>query len=158
MNYHSLGKRFTNFCLLLAFFTLCLSACKKDIPLEPEVVETSMCLVEINGVFQSVELDRVPVLIYTDEPELLKEIARAAKYPTEARENGISGKATVQYDILVDGSTDNFNIIEDPGHGIGESLKEAMKGVMTGIIFNPAVLNEEFVKVRKEISATYRLE
>lgn len=143
---------------ILTLFISSFVACKKDIPLEPEVIETSLCLVEINGVFQELELDQMPMFINGGDEVLAMELSRVIKYPTEARENGIAGQAIVQYDILIDGSTDNYNIILDPGHGIGDSLKGAMQEVMSGIVFTPAILNGQAVKVRKEIKATYRLE
>jgi hypothetical protein len=147
-----------NSVLLFSLFLISITACKKDIPLEPEVSDTSLCLVEINGVFQELELDQMPVYLNGGDLGLFKEIAKTAKYPTDARENGIQGEVIVQYDIQIDGSTDNYNIILDPGHGIGDSLIDAMNEVMSGIVFTPAILNGQPVKVRKEMKVKYRLE
>lgn len=147
-----------NSALLILLLFASFAACKKDIPLEPEVTETSLCLVEINGVFQELELDQKPIFINGGNEGLAMGITRTTKYPTNARENGIHGETIVQFDILTDGSTDNYNIIQDPGHGIGESLKDAMYEIMSGIAFTPAIYNGQAVKVRKEIKAIFRLE
>lgn len=135
-----------------------ITACKKDIPLEPEVSDTSLCLVEINGVFQAIDLDQMPIFINGGDEGLGRGLSWATHYPTDARENGISGQVIVQYDILTDGSTDNYVIIQDPGHGLGDAVVDAMNEVMSGIVFTPAILNGQAVKVRKEMKVKFRLE
>jgi hypothetical protein len=144
--------------LILTLFISSFVACKKDIPLEPEVSETSLCLVEIDGKFQQHFLDQMPIFINGGDNGFLNELSKNISYPLEARENGKSGKVTVQYDIEKDGSVNNIRIILDPGFGMGEASKTSMDLIMVGKPYSPGILNGVPVKVRKEIQIIFRLE
>ncbi len=158
MNHYFLDMSAKSLSLLIAFFVFSFSACKKDIPLEPEVSETSLCLVEIDGKFEQRFLDQMPIFINGGDQGFLNELSKNISYPHEARENGKSGKVTVQYDIEKEGSVNNIRIILDPGYGMGEASKNVLESIMIGIPFTPAILDGVPVKVRKEIQIIFRLE
>lgn len=122
------------------------------------VIDDDFCLVEINGVFEDVELDVAPIYIDGGNDGFGYKFASALLYPPEAREMGIEGVCVLQFVINEEGAVEAYEIIENPGGQIGETAVESLKEVTMGISFNPGILNDVPVKVKKQIKVKYRLE
>ncbi|MDA9773836.1 energy transducer TonB [Saprospiraceae bacterium] len=139
--------------IALAFFLLLIS-CQKD----PENLEseTNLCLVEVNGAFEDIELDQKPMFL-AGEDEFGKSIAENLNYPAEARENGIQGTAVLHYEITKVGTVENIIAIEDPGGGIGDASVGAIEVGTEGVSFSPGILDGNPVRVKKEIKLEFSL-
>ncbi|MEO1260711.1 MAG: energy transducer TonB [Bacteroidota bacterium] len=145
----------SNLFLVFALLTLVTFSCQKD---DDEVLEKVICWVEVDGVFEQLEIDKPPVYINGSSEGLTLAIIENINYPAEAREGGIEGKVEVEYQITETGEVDIIEIIKDIGGGCGDATKEALKLATTGISFYPAELNGEKVRVKKEESITFKLE
>ena len=83
---------------------------------------------------------------------------RNVTYPAEARENGIEGICVVNYEITEEGTVENIEAIQDPGGRIGESATETIGLITEGVSFSPGILNNNPVRVKKELEIRYKLE
>lgn len=144
------------FCAVLLSL-LCMS-CSDDTDTGNTFDAGDMCLVEVNGSYEDLEVDRRPEFLDGGQVGFAQAMLSTVKYPAEARENGIEGKTVVQYVIYTDGSVQNINIIENPGSGLGETTAEALALVTVGQSFSPALLDGNPVNVQKEMILTYSIE
>ncbi|HFA51240.1 MAG TPA: energy transducer TonB [Bacteroidetes bacterium] len=145
--------------LLLALVFLAFG-CKKDSDgMEEEItIESGLCWVEVDGVFESLEVDKVPEFINGGVNGFVSAIFQYIKYPAEARENGIEGMVRLEYEITVDGEVENIVIAVDAGGGCGEASKSALEAATPGVSFFPAELNGEKVRTKKELPISFKLE
>lgn len=59
--------------------------------------------------------------------EMHKFISTHFVYPTEAKANGIQGRAYVAFMVMKDGSIDHVNVLRGPGHGCNEEAKRLVE-------------------------------
>ena len=78
------------FPIITFIFSILILGCKKD-DFVTTVENTNLCLVEINGNFEEIEVDEIPVFLDGGDEGFAGEIGDAITYPAEARENGIEG-------------------------------------------------------------------
>jgi hypothetical protein len=139
------------------FLSFTIISCHKDDD-HMGISDTGLCLVEINGQFEDVELDVKPAYLDGGYDGFVKRILEVVKYPVEARENNIQGECTVNYEITEQGTVENIVAIQDPGGGIGESAVKALESITAGISFSPGILNGIPVRVQKQLKIKYVLQ
>lgn len=54
-------------------------------------------------------------------------ISKLLKYPSEAREDGIHGKAIIQFVVQKNGKLKDIKVIHDTGAGCGEAAKRVIE-------------------------------
>ena len=93
--------------LLSLFSLIFIFGCKKDDKKieeeEIDVEELTTCLVEIDSTFQEVTLDINPEYLDGGFDGLLFNLISTIVYPAEARENGIEGFSSANYEITEEG-------------------------------------------------------
>jgi TonB family protein len=129
-------------------------SCDRD---DDDDIPKETYLVEIDGQFQESPLDEVPEYIDGGEDGLYNAALQVVSYPAEAREQGIEGTVCLSYEITVQGTVENIEIVEGVGGGISESAIAALEEVTEGVSFTPGILNGIPVRVKMEIKITYRL-
>ncbi|MFK8006010.1 MAG: energy transducer TonB [Saprospiraceae bacterium] len=142
----------------LLFIFSCKKESEKIEIKEPEIEELTTCLAEIDGTFQEVILDENPEYLDGGFNGLIFNLISTIVYPAEARENGIEGFSSANFDITEEGKVENVEIIENPGGGIGEELKTTIEEITSGISFSPGILNGNPIKVQKTLVATFKLQ
>ena len=147
-------NKINSIALILILFIV---GCKKEDD-ESLVNDTGLCLVEIDGNFEEIELDEVPEYLNGGKEGFLNAIYEDIVYPAEARENGIEGLCVVNYEIAVNGAVENIKAIQDPGGRIGDSTIETIELITQGVSFSPGILNGNPVRVKKELELRFKLE
>ena len=142
--------------LAIPFFLL-MTSCNKDNS-ENLLNDTALCLVEIDGKFEEIELDEQPKYLDGGDEGFTTAFGMNVIYPAEARENGIEGICVVNYEITEEGTVENIEAIQDPGGRIGESATETIGLITEGVSFSPGILNNNPVRVKKELEIRYKLE
>lgn len=145
------------FCFAGLFIMLAILGCNKDDD-DQLIEDTGLCLVEVNGVFEEIELDEMPVYSRGSQKDFYENIIKEINYPVEARENDIEGVCIINYEISSQGAVENIEAVQDPGGGIGTEAIEGVEQVTVGTSFSPGILNGMPVRVKKEIRITFRLE
>lgn len=143
--------------MFMLIFGLSVMSCQKD-DSGTSAGDTGICLVEIDGNFEDVELDEGPLFLNGGNEGFTDAVLGEVKYPAEARENSIEGVCLVDYEITVLGMVDNIAILQDPGGGIGAATTKGLEVVTAGISFAPAILNSVPVRVKKQLKMTFKLE
>ena len=141
--------------LITLIFVLLTVSCKNDD--EDLINDTDLCLVEINGNFEEIELEEKPVYLNGGDKGFTKAISDNISYPAEARENGIEGLCIINYEITEDGKVENIETLQDPGGGIGDSAVGTIELITEGISFSPGLLNGNPIRVKKELELKYSL-
>lgn len=93
------------------------------------------------------------------EEKMLQYIYKSLKYPAIARENGIEGRAILQFVVDKDGSVTEVNVVRDPGAGTGDAAKKvinAMNDMPTK--WTPGKQRGRPVKVLYTLPVLFRLE
>ena len=134
---------------MLTVFLLLTTGCQKD--------DSLYCWVEIEGDFELLAIDKAPEFINGGDSGFNVALLEETMYPVEARENGIEGRAVLQYEITMTGEVMNIIIIEDPGGGLGAEVVRTLEVVTEGIAFYPAELNGMAITVRKELPVIFSL-
>lgn len=83
---------------------------------------------------------------------MLTFLYKEMKYPTEARENKISGTAIVEFIVEKNGSLSNFAILEDPGVGCGA---EALRVIQMMPDFIPGTQHGKPVRVKTKLPVKF---
>lgn len=143
--------------IITMFSFLVFLGCHKE-DSDDSILDTELCLVEIDGDFKDVELDEAPEYLNGGSVGFVQDLFSEIKYPTEARQNDIEGICLLDFQITENGTVEQIEIIENPGGGIGESAAEILEMVTAGVSFSPGILNEMPVKVQKQLRLTYELE
>lgn len=143
-----------NISFLILILTLVLSCQKNE---ENILFEENECLIQIGDDWELVILDQAPQYLDGGQDGFNHNALNEIKYPPEARENGIEGDVFIQYEITIEGSVENINIIQNPGTGIGEEAKRVIEVITEGIAYIPAKLDNTSVRVRKEFKAKFSL-
>lgn len=163
MNYKSLFPDWLNslqkFQIVAFFLIITIVGCStKEVDNDESLInETSLCLVEINGAFSEIELDEVPKYLNGESEGFIEAIFENLIYPADARENSIEGLCVVNYEITKLGLVENIIAIQDPGGGIGNSTVETIQLATEGVSFSPAILNNNPVRVKKELEVKFKL-
>ena len=142
--------------VLICILFLSFLGCSDDE--DSRLEDTGLCLVEVDGVFQEVDLDEKPKYLGGEINDFYSKIVAILKYPAEARENGIEGDCILIFEISKEGIVENVVAIQDPGGGIVEASIEAFTSVAEGVVFTPGILNGVPVSVKKELLIKFRLE
>lgn len=148
---------FSRLNLIALIFLLLMVSCKKDGG-EFLIKETDLCLVEIEGNFEEIELEENPEYLNGGDEAFRKAIGENSRYPPEARENDIEGICVINYEITKEGTVENIEALQDPGGGIGGAAVKTVELVTEGISFSPGILNGVPVRVKKELEVKFELE
>ncbi|MCB0579099.1 MAG: energy transducer TonB [Phaeodactylibacter sp.] len=90
---------------------------------------------------------------------MLQFIQTQLRYPKEAAELGIEGRAVIQFIVDKDGSVIDPKIVRDPGYGLGEEALRAVRGIPgRGIRFTPGPSRGRAVKVQLNVPVEFRLD
>ena len=145
------------FFVIALIFTILMVGCKKDDSEFISFEDTTLCLVKINDDFVEMVLDEVPVFLNGGSDGFIMAIGNAITYPPEAREDGIEGVCLINYEITEEGKVENIEAIQDPGGNIGISAIGLVESVTEGISFSPGILDNNPVRVKKELKLRYNL-
>jgi len=88
------------------------------------------------------------------EAALGKFLQKNIKYPPVAKENGIQGKAYIQFVVERDGSLTDVKSLRDPGAGLGE---EAIRVLKLSPHWKPGIQNGKPVRVQFTIPVNFSL-
>ena len=89
------------------------------------------------------------------EEQMLKFIYGNIKYPAIARENGIEGKAILQFVVEKDGSVTGIKVLREPGGGTGKEADRVVKMMPKWI---PGRQRGQPVKVQYTLPVRFKLE
>ena len=148
---------------VLTFFVLFITAtlfigCSDD-EASFEFDEEELCFIDTgNGDFRELKLSEAPIYLDGGHEGFLSAFYENNNYPAAARENGIEGVCDLQYEITEEGTIENIVILQDPGGGIGAGASSALQETTAGVSFSPGFLNDDPVRVRKELRITYKLQ
>jgi hypothetical protein len=149
-------KRAINIITVLALILYC--ACEKEDLNAQSIEDPGLCWIYVDGEFVEGVPDVVPEYLDGGEQGFFAAIGKTLKYPPYAREHGFQGWCHVQYVITETGAVENITAVQDPGGGIGDALVAAVRTATQGTAFSPGILNQEAVRVRKEVRAPFRLQ
>lgn len=89
---------------------------------------------------------------------LLSYVNQKVIYPTEAREQNISGMAVLSFVVEQSGFVSGANILKDPGGGLGLATLRAVYGMAQEVRFRPAIKNGKPVRFNYILPVRFRLE
>ena len=89
------------------------------------------------------------------EQKMLQYIYSEVKYPAIARENGIEGRATLQFVVTETGEITDVNIVRDVAGGCGMAAELVVKGMPK---WNPGMQGGRKVKVRYTLPIIFELQ
>ncbi len=89
------------------------------------------------------------------EKMMMNQVNEFISYPDAARNNGTEGVAVVQFVVEKDGSTTDFNVVKNPGDGLGE---EALRVARMLGPWNPGKQRNEFVRVQFTFPVRFKLD
>ena len=89
------------------------------------------------------------------EEQMLKFIYGNIKYPAIARENGIEGKAILQFVVEKDGSVTGIKVLREPGGGCGKEADRVVKMMPKWV---PGKQRGQAVKVQYTLPVRFKLE
>lgn len=93
------------------------------------------------------------------EDEMLKFIYGNIKYPAVARENGIEGRAILQFVVEKDGTVQNIKVLRDPGGGTGKEAERVVKMMNSmGQKWIPGKQRGKPVKVQYTLPVSFKLQ
>ncbi len=93
------------------------------------------------------------------EDEMLKFIYKNIKYPAVARENGIEGKAVLQFTVERDGSVQDVRVVRDLSGGCGKEAERVVNMMNTmGKKWTPGKQRGKPVRVQYTLPVTFRLQ
>ncbi len=87
--------------------------------------------------------------------KLIQYIYTNIEYPEKAREKGTEGTVVVKFVISKTGKPGSFEVVRDPGHGLGD---EALRVIKTIPDFIPAEVDNKQVAVEYFLPVRYKLE
>ena len=93
------------------------------------------------------------------EDEMLKFIYSNIKYPAVARENGIEGRAILQFVVEKDGSVQNVKVLREPGGGTGAEAQRVVNMMNSmGQKWTPGKQRGKPVKVQYTLPVSFKLQ
>ena len=91
--------------------------------------------------------------------ELIKYIQNNLKYPKNAKEARIEGRAYVQFIVEEDGKVSNLHLARDPGEGLGDAAIKIVEGMNElGSMWKPGIQDGKVVPVIMTLPFSYKLE
>lgn len=109
-----------NFTVVL-FFLVMAAVAAQDEPVVYKVTE------EMPTVEECKEMTDWQARHQCTQEKIARHLDEKLKYPKEALKAGFEGVAVVTFVVEDDGDTDDFQILEDPGHGLGDAALKAIK-------------------------------
>lgn len=88
---------------------------------------------------------------------LLKYIYGNINYPKEAREKGLEGMVVVSFVINEQGRLEQFELLRNPGLGIGEEALRIVESMNELAPWTPGIQRGKVVKVRYNIPIRFKL-
>ena len=141
---------FSRISLISVAFLFFLASCEKE-----EMIE---CEVYIDGAWQMTQIRKSPEYLDGGEDGLAMSVLEEITYPAEARNNQIEGTVRLRYEVTRFGTVEIITVMEDIGAGCGDEAKRAFGKATEGVSFSPAEIDNEPVRVRKEVPVLFRLE
>ncbi len=148
-------------CLTIALIVaaaMALTGCKKsnnETVLEPLKgpfwMKADTGLVEFNP-------STTPIFLNGGNYGFSTQLAESISYPAEARKSDIQGVCKVRFEITETGTVENYEVIQDPGGGIGAESLRALKVILQGTPYKPATLNGKPIRVIYIVSISFKLE
>ncbi len=93
------------------------------------------------------------------QEKMLQFIYKNIKYPVIARENGIEGKAFVEFVVGKNGSIGDVKVLRDPGGGLGEEAKRVIELMNNmGQKWSPGKQRGNPVKVAYTLPVVFKLQ
>jgi len=83
-----------------------------------------------------------------------KFLQKNMRYPPIAKENGIQGKAYLQFIVERDGSLTDISVVREPGSGLGD---EAMRVLKMSPHWKPGIQNGKPVRVQYTVPINFTL-
>ena len=84
-------------------------------------------------------------------------IGKNLKYPKDARESSIQGKAIIQFVVNKQGKLEELKLLRDPGSGCGDAAMEVIKKMKDEITWIPGKQRGQKVKVQFTLQITFKL-
>ncbi len=139
-------------------FSIAFVACKKEnntVVLDP--LKGTFWIKSDTGLVEIIPT-KAPVFLKGGKDGLLYELAVNVKYPADARNNNIQGVCKVRFEITETGRVENYEVLQDPGGGIGEESLRALKVIFAGTPFSPAMLNNKPIRVVYVMPISFKIE
>jgi len=93
------------------------------------------------------------------QTKMLEYIYQNLKYPTLARQQGISGQCVAQFIVSTDGTIENIKIVKDIGEGCGEAVNDVLTSMNNmPQKWNPGKQNNKLVKVLYTLPVKFSLD
>ena len=84
-------------------------------------------------------------------------ICENLKYPKDARESSVQGKAIIQFVVNKQGKLEELKLLRDPGSGCGDAALEVIKKMKDEITWIPGKQRGQKVKVQFTLPITFKL-
>jgi len=84
-------------------------------------------------------------------------IGKNLKYPKDARESSVQGKAIIQFVVNKQGKLQELKLLRDPGSGCGDAALEVIKKMKDEITWIPGKQRGQKVKVQFTLPITFKL-
>ena len=84
-------------------------------------------------------------------------IGKNLKYPKDARESSVQGKAIIQFVVNKQGKLEELKLLRDPGSGCGDAALEVIKKMKDEITWIPGKQRGQKVKVQFTLPITFKL-
>ena len=84
-------------------------------------------------------------------------IGENLKYPKDARESSVQGKAIIQFVVNKQGKLEELKLLRDPGSGCGDAALEVIKKMKDEITWIPGKQRGQKVKVQFTLPITFKL-
>jgi len=84
-------------------------------------------------------------------------IGKNLKYPKDARESSVQGKAIIQFVVNKQGKLEELKLLRDPGSGCGDAAMEVIKKMKDKITWIPGKQRGQKVKVQFTLPITFKL-
>ena len=84
-------------------------------------------------------------------------IGENLKYPKDARESSVQGKAIIQFVVNKQGKLEELKLLRDPGSGCGDAALEVIKKMKDEITWILGKQREQKVKVQFTLPITFKL-
>ena len=84
-------------------------------------------------------------------------IGENLKYPKDARESSVQGKAIIQFVVNKQGKLEELKLLRDPGSECGDAALEVIKKMKDEITWIPGKQRGQKVKVQFTLPITFKL-
>lgn len=92
------------------------------------------------------------------DEKMVMYIFKSIRYPAEAKENGTSGTAVVQFTVYPDGTLQDINLLRDPGDSLGVAAMKIVESMnQMPEKWTPGTQDGKAVKVLYTLPIKYQL-